>query len=132
HPGSEPSYNQSPSRGGKSGSSSIRNVRHGHIPRPAGAEARQRSGNGNPASARSRVGIRAGGQRNLPARGSGRRKHASKQHAGDYFGRQGRRSGRRQRTSAPGHGREIMIRQVVDFALTHRLSVVAFMLLLFI
>src|SRR5262249_45279858 len=60
------------------------------------------------------------------------RKDARGQHAGNHFGHETGRSSRRQRSRAAGHRREVaMIRRVVDFALTHRLLVIAFALMLF-
>ena len=92
--GPEPSNSQGAPGGGESRPDALRDVRYRDLPRFDHGEARNRAGYGDPALARPRLGLYASEERKIPARRSGRWRHASREHAGNRFGRQaGRGSG---------------------------------------
>ena len=93
--GPEPSNSQGAPGSGEPRPDALRDVRYRDVPRFDHGEARNRAGYGDPALARPRLGLYASEQREIPARRSGRRRHAPREHAGNRFGRQaGRGSGR--------------------------------------
>ena len=109
------------------GHDAARHVRHRHLPRTEQEEHRRRSRHRDPASARSRLGLRARGGRPVPPRGRGRRQDAAGQHAGIVSGLQPGRSGGDERAGSAEHRGAVgkMIRGFVDFALNNRFLVLA-------